>query len=146
MKPWIKISVILLLVCLLALVRLYEYSFFYDPFMYFFEEDFQNELHIPTWMFFNVFLRFLVNTVISLVILYVAFQSRSIIKFSGIIYAGFFLVLFPLFIYLMSHIHTDNYLPAFYVRRFLAHPVLVLILLPAFYYYRLQKKITETSY
>ncbi|MGB7785869.1 MAG: exosortase F system-associated protein [Salinimicrobium sp.] len=145
MKPWLKISIILLLVGLLALVRMYEYSFFYDPFMYFFEVDFKDELDIPAWMFFNVFLRFLVNTFISLLILYVAFRSKGIIKFAGIIYVGFFLVLFPLFIYLMSHIHTDNYLPAFYVRRFLAHPVLVLILLPAFYYYRLQRKITETN-
>lgn len=146
MKPWLKILIILPLVGLLAMVRWVEYSYFYDPFMYFFEQDFHDELQIPAWMFFNVFLRFLVNTIISLVILYVAFQSRGILKFSGIIYAGFFLVFFPLFVYLMSHIHTDNYLPAFYVRRFLAHPVLVLILLPAFYYYWLQQKLPQSRF
>lgn len=135
-----KIMIILCLVGLLALVRLYEYRFFYDPFMYFFEQAFQRgeTLDFTTDMFFNVFLRFLLNTVISLTILWVAFRSWGIIKFASIIYAGFFIVLFPLFIYLMHNVDPEDYLAAFYVRRFLAHPLLILILLPAFYYYRLQ--------
>ena len=134
-------AVIGLLVCVLALIRLYEYRFFYDPFMYFFERAFQEqqEFHFPPRMFFNVFLRFLLNTVVSLSILYVAFKNTGIIKFAAVIYAGFFVALFPLFIYLMHHVTHDDYLAAFYVRRFLAHPVLILILLPAFYYYRISQ-------
>ncbi|SOC79999.1 exosortase F-associated protein [Salinimicrobium sediminis] len=139
MKSAVKILIILALVGVLALVRLYEYSFFYDPFMYFFEQAFQNgeTINYTFDMFFNVFLRFLVNTLISLLILWVAFRNRGIIKFSALIYLGFFLVLFPLFIYLMLHVQPEDYLAAFYVRRFLAHPLLILILLPAFYYFRL---------
>jgi exosortase F-associated protein len=145
MKLILKIGVIGVLVSLLVLVRLYEYRFFYDPFMYFFEQAFRatGDLNFPPHMFFNVFLRFLLNTVISLTILYVAFRSWSIIKFAGIIYTGFFIILFPLFIYLMQNVTPHDYLAAFYVRRFLAHPLLILILLPAFYYYRLQKAIGE---
>lgn len=129
------------LVGVLALVRLYEYRFFYDPFMYFFEQAFRSgeTVNYTFEMFFNVFLRFLVNTIISLLILWVAFQSREIIRFAALIYAGFFIVLFPLFVYLMHHVQPQDYLAAFYVRRFLAHPLLILILLPAFYYYRLQR-------
>ena len=143
MKPWLKILIIFLLVGLLALVRWYEYSFFYDPFMYFFEQKYQPgvSIHFPAYMFLNVFWRFLINTLISLLMLYVTFKSKGIIKFSALIYLAFFVVLFPLFIYLMNHVQPDDYLAAFYVRRFLAHPVLVLLLLPAFYYYRLQKKV-----
>ncbi len=128
-----------MLVGVLALVRLYEYQFFYDPFMYFFEQAFQKGETIGYTfdMFFNVFLRFFTNTLISLLILWVAFRSRGILKFSSLIYVGFFVVLFPLFIYLMYHVEPEDYLAAFYVRRFLAHPLLILILLPAFYYYRL---------
>lgn len=128
-----------MLVGVLALVRLYEYQFFYDPFMYFFEQAFQKGETIDYTfdMFFNVFLRFFTNTLISLLILWVAFRSRGILKFSSLIYVGFFVVLFPLFIYLMYHVEPEDYLAAFYVRRFLAHPLLILILLPAFYYYRL---------
>lgn len=139
MKVAIKILIILGLVGVLALIRLYEYRFFYDPFMYFFERAFQSgeTINYSFEMFFNVFLRFLLNTFISLLILWVAFRSWGIIKFSGIVYAGFFIVLFPLFVYLMHHVQPQDYLAAFYVRRFLAHPLLILILLPAFYYYRL---------
>lgn len=134
-----KIIIILVLVGVLALIRLYEYDYFYDPFMYFFEQAFQRgeTLDFTTVMFFNVFLRFLLNTLISLTILWVAFRNWGIIKFAGLIYGVFFIVLFPLFIYLMHHVSPEDYLAAFYVRRFLAHPLLILILLPAFYYYQL---------
>lgn len=140
MKPFIKMGIIAFLVGLLVLIRLYEYRFFYDPFMYFFEQAFRStdELHFPPEMFLNVFLRFLLNTIISLIILFVAFQNWGIIKFASIIYALFFVVLFPIFIFLMQNVEPDEYLAAFYVRRFLAHPVLILVLLPAFYYYRLK--------
>ncbi len=140
MKIALKLLFILCLVTLLALIRLYEYQFFYDPFMYFFEQMYRDgqEFDIPAYMFFNVFLRFLLNTLISLMILYVAFQNKGIIKFAVLIYVAFFILLFPLFVYLMQHVRPDDYLAAFYVRRFLAHPVLILLLLPAFYYYQLQ--------
>lgn len=145
MKAVIKVLIILGLVGILALVRLYEYRFFYDPFMYFFEKAFQSgqTIDYSFEMFFNVFLRFLVNTFISLLILWVAFRNWGIIKFASLIYAGFFIVLFPLFVYLMHHVQPEDYLAAFYVRRFLAHPLLILILLPAFYYYRLQRSVAE---
>lgn len=134
-----KITIILVLVAVLVFIRLYEYRFFYDPFMYFFEQAFQRgeTLDFNTSMFLNLFLRFLLNTLISLAILWVAFENLGIIKFAGLIYACFLLVLFPLFIYLMNHIDPKDYLAAFYVRRFLAHPLLILLLLPAFYYYKL---------
>lgn len=145
MRIAVKILIILVLVAGLALIRLYEYDFFYDPFMYFFEQAFQRgeTLNFTTGMFFNVFLRFLLNTLISLAILWVAFRSWGIIKFASLIYAGFFLVLFPLFIYLMNHVRPEDYLAAFYVRRFLAHPLLILILLPAFYYYKLTIRVKK---
>jgi exosortase F-associated protein len=141
MKAAIKVILILALVGVLALVRLYEYRFFYDPFMYFFEQQYRagESIDFPAYMFLNVFYRFLLNTLISLLILYVAFRSKSIVKFSALIYAGFFIVLYPLFVYLMHHVEPEEYLAAFYVRRFLAHPLLILILLPAFYYYRLSQ-------
>lgn len=145
MRVAIKILIILVLVGVLALIRLYEYSFFYDPFMYFFEQAFQKgeTLDFTSAMFLNLFLRFLLNTLVSLTILGIAFSNWGIIKFASLIYAGFFLVLFPLFIYLMHHVDPRDYLAAFYVRRFLAHPLLILILLPAFYYYRLTTGVKE---
>ena len=145
MKGVVKIIIILGLVGVLALIRVYEYKFFYDPFMYFFEQAYQSgeTIDFSFEMFVNVFLRFSLNTLVSLLILWVAFQSWGIIKFSGVIYLTFFTVLFPLFVYLMHHVQPQDYLAAFYVRRFLAHPLLILILLPAFYYYRLQRSVAD---
>ena len=37
---------------------------------------------------------------------------------------------------LIFEIESENFLALFYVRRFLIHPIFVLILMPAFYYYR----------
>ncbi|UZH54248.1 exosortase F system-associated protein [Salinimicrobium tongyeongense] len=145
MKGVTKIIIILGLVGVLAMIRLYEYRFFYDPFMYFFEKAYQSgdTIDYSFQMFFNVFLRFFLNTLVSLLILWVAFRSWGIIKFSALIYAAFLVVLFPIFVYLMHHVEPGQYLAAFYVRRFLAHPLLILILLPAFYYNRLSRNLKD---
>jgi exosortase F-associated protein len=145
MKGVIKIIIILGLVGVLAMIRVYEYRFFYDPFMYFFERAYQSgeTVNYTFDMFFNLFLRFVLNTLVSLLILWVAFRSWGIIKFSALIYAAFLTVLFPVFMYLMEKVEPGQYLAAFYVRRFLAHPLLILILLPAFYYYRLSRNIKD---
>ena len=145
MKGIFKIIIILGLVGVLAMIRIYEYRFFYDPFMYFFERAYQSgeTVNYTFEMFSNLFLRFVLNTFVSLLILWVAFRSWGIIKFSALIYAAFLTVLFPVFMYLMENVEPGQYLAAFYVRRFLAHPLLILILLPAFYYYRLSRNITD---
>jgi|26BtaG_2_1085354.scaffolds.fasta_scaffold12985_3 exosortase F-associated protein len=145
MKGIFKIVIILGLVGVLAMIRVYEYRFFYDPFMYFFERAYQSgeTVNYNFEMFSNLFLRFVLNTLVSLLILWVAFRSWGIIKFSALIYAAFLTVLFPVFMYLMENVEPGQYLAAFYVRRFLAHPLLILILLPAFYYYRLSRNITD---
>ncbi|WP_423818115.1 exosortase F system-associated protein [Salinimicrobium sp. TIG7-5_MAKvit] len=145
MKGVFKIVIILGLVGVLAMIRIYEYRFFYDPFMYFFERAYQSgeTVNYTFEMFSNLFLRFVLNTLVSLLILWVAFRSWGIIKFSALIYAAFLTVLFPVFMYLMENVEPGQYLAAFYVRRFLAHPLLILILLPAFYYYRLSRNITD---
>lgn len=144
MKLLMKLIIIGSLVGLLVLIRMVEYRFFYDPFMYFFSSGSSAaEIPYPKMLFFNVFLRFLLNTLISLAILWVAFRKTAIIKFAALLYAVFFIVLFPFFIYLMHQVTLEDYLAAFYVRRFLVHPVLILLLLPAFYYYRLKSPSEE---
>lgn len=144
MKLLKKLILIGFLVGVLVLIRMVEYQFFYDPFMYFFSTG-ENAAKVtyPKMLFFSVFFRFLLNTVISLAVLWVAFRKVAIIKFAALLYAVFFVLLFPIFLYLMQHVTMEDYLAAFYVRRFLVHPVLILLLLPAFYYYRLRRPSEE---
>ncbi len=142
-KLW-KIPVIGLLIILLVLVRMFEYELFYDPFMLFYRHGYSSVPDAyPASLFFNVSLRYVINALISLAILYVVFGSRSVLKFSALLYAGLFLLLFPVFIYLIHHMREDDFLAAFYVRRFLVHPLLILILLPAFYYQRLRERVAK---
>lgn len=141
MKKLWKVPVLLVLLVLLVLVRMYENSLFYDPFMHFFQGCLDEEPRLfPGHWYFNVALRYFVNTIISLVIIYIVFQNKASLKFSAFLYAVVFIVFFPLFIYLMERVEKDDYLAVFYVRRFLVQPLLILLLLPALYYQRLQEK------
>lgn len=147
MKKYWKIPILLILLVMFVLVRHFEYAYFYDPFMKFYQERFLEGTIIYNFqLYFNVFLRFLINCIISLSILWIVFKNTGILKFSLIIFAGFFIILFPVFIYLMNNIQPNDYLAAFYVRRFLVHPLLILILLPAFYYHQLRKRKEKSSF
>jgi exosortase F-associated protein len=71
------------LVFLLALVRYFENQLFYDPLINFYEADYlQNTIpYFETGkMFFNVLLRYSLNSIISLGILYVTFFTPVVIK------------------------------------------------------------------
>ena len=138
MKKLFRALAFVILIGLLVAVRFLETELFYDPFMRFFAPVPGNSEISQIRLFLNVALRFWINSCISLGILYVVFGSKTILKFSGILFLLVFVILFPAFIVLMQEVEMDNYLAVFYVRRFLVHPILILILLPAFYYQRLK--------
>lgn len=139
MKKRYKIIMISLLVILLALVRYFENELFYDPLIKFYEADYLHHI-IPKFetgrLFFNVLLRYVLNSVLSLGILYVTFFDKNILEFSVYLYSIFFVFCFTVLVFLIFEIESRHFLALFYVRRFLIHPIFVLILMPAFYYYR----------
>ncbi|CAM4309577.1 exosortase F system-associated membrane protein [Gillisia limnaea] len=139
-----RIAIISLLVGLLVLIRFFEHSLFYDPLIEFYKSDYLND-KVPnfiTWkLFANVFLRFLLNTGVSLAIVYAAFLDKNILKFSFLLYALLFIGCFSVFTFLILTIENENFMALFYMRRFLIHPIFVIILLPAFYYFRLKNSI-----
>ncbi len=140
MKARYRIAGIGILVVLLALIRYFQNSLFYDPLLEFFYSDYLHDktpYFETTELLINVFYRFFLNSLISLAIIYVAFLDKSILRFSFFLYLILFSVCFPIFMFLIFTIENHNFLALFYVRRFLIQPVFVLILLPAFYYYRL---------
>lgn len=128
------------LVILLALIRYFEQDLFYDPLIHFYHSDYLNN-KVPHFLsgqlLLNVLFRFSLNTIISLGIIYVAFLDKNIVKFSFLLYLLLFMICFSAFSFLIFTIENENFLALFYIRRFLIHPVFVIILLPAFYYYRL---------
>ncbi|MFD0931934.1 exosortase F system-associated protein [Psychroflexus salinarum] len=140
MNKFFRLAIISLFVFGLILVRYFEHELFSDPLLNFFSSEFSYseapELNIlqvlrtTSW-------RFLINTILSLAIIWVTFPSSKIILFSIVFYAFAYTVLILLFWFFISDMKTENYLIIFYIRRFLIQPIFVIILLPAFYY---QKK------
>jgi len=137
MNSFAKISTLLFLTVLLVLIRHFEASLFYDPLLLFFEQEYIS-CAIPQLdtikLFANVALRFLMNTSLSLLILWVLFKDISIIKLSAILYTLLFVILAIAFVVLFYYSETKGFLPLFYVRRFLIQPLFLLILVPAFYF------------
>lgn len=135
-----------LLVLFLAAIRFFEQELFYDPLIVFFKSDYLLGIIPPMDMaklMFNLTLRYCLNSAISLAIIYFSFRDFNILKFSALLYAVLYVLATAIFIFLVLNIEREHYLALFYVRRFLIHPLFLLILLPAFYYYRLKnyKKI-----
>lgn len=127
---------------LLALIRFFENELFYDPYLTFFHNDYlyidspRREL-VKLTLFAT--LRYVMNTVISIGILYVFFKDMSIVKFSGVIFITSYVVLILVFLYFVIHPKQEDYYMFFNIRRFLIQPLLLLLLLPAFYYHKIAK-------
>jgi len=128
-----------LLFSLLALIRFFENELFYDPYLTFFENDYlyldspRKEV-VKLTLFTS--LRYVLNTIISLAILLVFFKDKSIVKFSVFVYSVSYIVLMSLFLYFVLNQKQEDYYVLFNIRRFLIQPLVLLLLLPAFYYHR----------
>ncbi len=137
-----KFIVLFILFSLLAMIRYFENELFYDPYLTFFQNDY---LYIdnPRREVFKLTafttLRYVLNTIISLVILYVFFRDRNIIKFSVFVYSGAYILLLALFLYFVLNPRQEDYYLFFNIRRFLIQPIILLLLLPAFYYHKLRR-------
>lgn len=135
--------VLLVLFGLLILVRAFENELFYDPYLSFFKNDYlyidnpRREIFKLT-MFTT--LRYVLNSIISLGIIYLFFKDMNIVKFSTLIYAFAFAVLMLFFLYFVINPKQEDYYLFFNIRRFLIQPLILLLLVPAFYYYKMQSK------
>ncbi len=141
MKKTTRIGFIVLLVFMLVAVRAFVQPYFYDPLIAYFKTEYLYS-SIPEINFFkfflNIFLRYSLNSVISLAILYLVFDSLRVLKFSLKFYLFAFLILSIVLYVLLEFDLNLGYRIIFYVRRFLIHPIFLLILVPAFYYQKLK--------
>lgn len=136
-----KIVLVVVLVLFLALIRAFEESLFYDPFATYFENDYLT-LSFPKYhlahLFWSLFFRYFLNTIISLAIIYILFQDLGLTKFAAILYLILFIILNASFFALIHFSNGENNFILFYVRRFLIQPLFLLLFIPAFFY---QKQI-----
>ncbi len=141
MKNSFKYILLFLLFSLLILIRVFEDELFYDPYLMFFQNDYlyidSPRREVLKVTLFTT-LRYVLNSVISLGILYVIFKDKSIIKFSAIIFALAFVILIAIYLYFVVNPRQEDYYLFFNVRRFIIQPIILMVLLPAFYYHKLK--------
>ncbi len=128
---------IIILLALLVSVRLFQDALFYDPLIAFFKANAKMLPELNSLkLFFSLSLRFLIYTLLSLVILAVLFKDKGVVKLSAILYFIFFVILIAA-LFLVLGQSRPNLLMLFYIRRFLIQPLFLILFVPAFYY---QKK------
>lgn len=142
MSKLTKYIFLFVLFFLLVLIRVFEDQLFYDPYLLFFKSEY---LYIdnPRREVFKLTsfttLRYILNTIISLSIIYVIYKDKTMVKFSIAIYFIAYIILLILFLYFVLNPKQEDYYIFFNIRRFLIQPIILLLLLPALYYYKQHK-------
>lgn len=138
-----RLVLVFFLFFILILIRGYIAPYFYDPLNDYFKRDYlinkMPEIEYGLY-FINLFLRYALNSVISLAIIYLLFLDKSVLMFSIKFYIIAFIVLSIFLFIILKYFNSEGYMLLFYVRRFLIHPVFVFVLIPAFYYQKLKAK------
>src|SRR6476620_10214088 len=103
LKYKFRVFAVVILVLALVLVRAYE-DLFYDPFLNYFKSDY-SVTPIPTadnfLLFANLLIRYVLNSVLSLAIIYVIFRDRGMVSFASFLYLIFFIALIACFFFFL---------------------------------------------
>jgi exosortase F-associated protein len=141
-KP-VRILLIGFLIAALIFVRGFIAPYFYDPLHEFFKNEYLYN-SVPSMeigrYFLHLFLRYLLNTLLSLAVIKLIFKDKSTLVFAFKFYVIAFVVLSLLLYFMLKFELTINYMFIFYVRRFLIQPLFLFILLPAIYYQKIMLK------
>ena len=133
---------LVILIGLFIIIRMFENQLFYDPFLDYFKSE--STLTYPNYnsskLYFNLLVRYFLNTITSLSILYIIFKDLNILKFSAILYLVFFIILVIGFYVFLNYFDESQKLILFYIRRFIIQPIFILLFLPAFYFQKLVEK------
>lgn len=129
------VFVLFLFGCFIA-VRAFEYDLFFDPFLKYFENDHLSKPipEVPFLQLFTSYLfRFTLNSIISFAILLLLFPKQFFLKTIVSFYILAFIILSLSFFGILWLKLDIGYLLLFYIRRFIIHPVFIIILLPFLY-------------
>lgn len=137
MNKVFRIVLVLLLFGMLILIRAFASDLFYDPLIAFFKTTHSVEA-LPELqkgkLLLHTILRFLLNTLVSILVLWVLFRKKDVIKISWFLYLSILVLLAIAFSLLVDSTDVGGHMALFYVRRFLIQPILLLVLIPAFYF------------
>lgn len=136
MKLWQYLLVLMGITGLIA-VRAVENHLFYDPFLKYFSSAYQKEV-FPAFeyskLLLNYLFRFALNLLFSAMVLHGLFK-RTTWTFQGVVLMILvFAIIFPLYLYCIHTEFETGYLISFYMRRFVIQPIILLLIVPVFYY------------
>lgn len=130
-----RVLILILLVLVLASIRLFEESLFYDPYLNYFKSDFTN-LPLPVVnkvdLFLSLFFRFFLNTLVSIGFIQIAFRDINFTKFASVLYVFLFIILMIAFWVVLAFFAVENKMELFYIRRFLIQPLFLLLFVPGY--------------
>ena len=144
MKLLLKISIVSAAIFCLIAIRYWQGQLFYDPLLHFFKGEYLQSVSLPELdalkLYLHVILRFWLNSALSILILVVLFPKKEIFRIALLLYGCLFLLLIIAFVTIIGIYDAQWSMLLFYVRRFLIQPILLLVLVPAFYYQKLLSK------
>lgn len=138
MKILSRFVVILGIFGLIA-VRVFEDRLFYDPFLDYFHEANKNQ-HFPDFVWGKLMaghlFRFFLNLFFSCLIIHFWFNNKRWTIQGALLMVIVFAITFPIYLYCISDRFELGYLFSFYMRRFVIQPLILLLIIPLFYYRR----------
>lgn len=127
----------------LILVRVFEVALFYDPLRQYFQQE-NGLANFPSIdlpkLLLHLSYRYAMNSILTLAFLYVIFKEDNLVKFSGLLLLGFWILLLLLFSIVFYFFGEEQKLFLFYIRRFLIQPIFLIVFLPAFYFQKVMLK------
>ncbi|WP_265427465.1 exosortase F system-associated membrane protein [Chryseobacterium sp. YIM B08800] len=135
-------------ICGLIAVRMLEDHIFYDPFLnYFHEADYQIAFPHFEWgkLIISYVFRFILNLFFSCIIIHFLFKNKEWTIQGAILITIIFVITFPIYLYCISDRFDIGHLFSFYMRRFVIQPLILLLIIPLFYY-RQQMMLRNSDY
>lgn len=118
-------------------VRFLEDKIFYDPFLEFFKADYK-VAQVPDFIWGKLilshFFRFALNLVFSAIVVHFMFLNRKWTLQAVVLIAVAFVFFFPIYLWCLYSKMEIGYLFTFSVRRFVIQPIILLLIIPIFYY------------
>ena len=118
-------------------VRFLEDKIFYDPFLKFFKADYK-VAQVPDFIWGKLmlshFFRFALNLIFSAIVVHFMFLNKKWTIQAVFLMAVAFLFFFPIYLWCLYSKMEIGYLFTFSVRRFVIQPIILLLIIPIFYY------------
>ena len=121
----------------LIAVRMVEDVLFYDPFQAYFHlankhASFPDFDWLP--LVLNYLFRFSLNLILSAAVIQLVFQNKQWTLQAIVLIVIVFIITFPIYLYCIQTEFEVGYLFSFYMRRFVIQPLILLLIIPLFYY------------